>query len=180
MSYAYLNNPETDIEKIVIESPRCIIKPFQVEWIDFEDLTKAFCEANENLYIIPVNDPSVENERAYIEWSIDARKNGKLFECFTFDKITNRLIGSVGISDISAPEPNIGLWIRKELYGKWLGTEVYQAILDWAKVETNLIFLKHGVNPKNTASIRLAEHFSWVLQDEREKGWELKYYIYLK
>ena len=31
MSYAYLNNPETDIEKIVIESPRCIIKPFQVE-----------------------------------------------------------------------------------------------------------------------------------------------------
>lgn len=176
MNHSFLKNPETDLENIIIETPRCIIEPFRMEWIDFEDLTQAFCWANENLYISP-NLPTSEEEREFIISTIENRRNSKAFECFIFDKVSNILLGSVWISDLDTQEPNLGLWIRKEQHGKWYGTEVYTAMLEWVKKETSFTFFKHAVNPENTASIKLALKFNGKLQDAITERGHLKYYI---
>ncbi|MDD2917070.1 MAG: GNAT family N-acetyltransferase [Candidatus Gracilibacteria bacterium] len=179
MNYPYLKNPEMDIETVVIETPRCTIEPFRIEGIDFTDLTGAFCGANEHLYISPYL-PTVEQEYEYMHSVIENRKSGKAFECFIFDKVTGTLMGSVGISDLDTEEPNLGLWIRKEYHRKGYGTEVYAAMLDWARKETNFSFFKHAVDPENTASIKLAEKFHGKLQEVMTERGHLKYYIYLK
>ncbi len=179
MHHSYLTNPEINLETIIVDTPRCTIEPFRIEWIDFEDFTQAFCRANENLYISPFL-PSIEQEREYITSAIECRRNSQSFECFIFDKESKELIGSIGISDLEKSEPNLGLWIRKEYQGQWFATEIYRAMLEWAKMETNFEFFKHAVNPENTASIRLAEKFNGKLQDALGERWQLKYYIYLK
>lgn len=53
-------------------------------------------------------------------------------------------------------------------------------MLGWAKNETSFTFFKHAVDPKNTASIRLAECFKGRLQEALTERGHLKYYIYLE
>ncbi len=178
MNHTFLQNPELDLESVTIESPRCILEPFRMEWIEFDDLQKAFVEANEKFYVSP-NHPTVEEEKEFIEWAISNRRSGKAFECYILDKNSGNLIGCMGITSLDTPEPNLGLWIRKEFHGKWYWTEVYTSFLDWAKQTTNFTFFKHAVNPENTASIRLAEHFQGKLQGVLTERGELKYYISL-
>ena len=139
MNHPYLKNSETDLENTIIVTPRCTIEPFRIKWIDFEDLTKAFVQANEHFYV-SAHHPNIDQEREFITEAIENRRTGKAFEGFIFDQKTNILIGAAGISDLDTPEPNLGLWIRKDYHGKWYGTEIYTAILDWAKQETNFTF----------------------------------------
>lgn len=179
MNHPFLTNPETDLEQIIIETLRCRIEPFHLEWIDFIDLTNAFVQANENFYVSE-HHPNVDQERDFIASTIENRKNSKAFECFIKDKKSSELIGSVGISDLDTPEPNLGLWIRKEYHGRWYGTEAYAAMLEWIREETNFSFFKHTVDQRNTASIRLATHFQWKLQETLTERGHLKYYIFLK
>ena len=176
MNYPFLKNPELDLDSITIETPRCILEPFRMEWIDVSDLQKAFIEANENFYVSELH-PTLEQERDFIAQTIEDRKNWKNFECYIFDKTSGNLIGCMGMNSLDTSEPNLGLWIRKELHWKWYGTEVYTAFLSWAKQATNFTFFKHSVNPKNTASIRLAEHFQGKLQETLTERGHLKYYI---
>ncbi len=158
MNYSYLKDPTYNIEKLVLETPRCRIEPFRTEGINFEELQQAFVAANEKLYV-NANNPTVEEERVFINGAIGNRIIGKALECYIFDRNTGSLIGSIGISDLDTLEPNLGLWIRKEYHGQGYGIEVYAAFLEWARNTTNFSFFKHAVNPENTASIKLAEHF---------------------
>lgn len=178
MSFNFLRNNELDLDNVIIESPRCIIKPFHIEWTDFEDLSSAFCGANENLFISEYL-PSAEQERDYIWYCIEKRSKGKAIEFFVYDKKSNILIGSVWINEIDSGEPNVWLWIRKELHGKWYGTELYSAIIEWTKKETNFTFLKHVSDLDNSASIKLAERFKWKLQETLNSWKQAKYYIML-
>ncbi len=73
MTYPFLVNPSLDIESIIITTPRMKICPFYTDGIDFEDLTYAFCEANERLYISP-HLPNVQEEREYIDRAMLDRK----------------------------------------------------------------------------------------------------------
>ena len=176
MKHTFLKNPELDLDSVKIETSRCILEPFRMEWIDFIDLQKAFTEANENFYVSDLH-PTLEQERNFIAETIENRRNWKNFECYIFDKASGGLMGCMGINSLDTPEPNLGIWIRKEFHGKWYGTEVYEAFIDWAKQSTNFAFFKHSTDPNNTASIRLAEHFQGKLQDTLTKRGYLKYYI---
>lgn len=178
MNQPYLKNPEINLENVVIETPRCRIEPFRIEWIDFQDLTEAFCEANENLYVSE-HLPTIEQEQSFITGTITSRRSGKAFECFVFEKWSNHIIGAIGINSIDSNEPNLGLWIRKEYQWKWYGTEMYSHFISWLKNETNLTFVKHATNPENIGSIHLAEKFQWKLQEALTERWHLKYYITL-
>lgn len=74
MNHAFLQNPEIDLESVMIETPRCTLEPFRMEGIDFNDLQKAFLEANENFYVSDLH-PTLEQERDFIAQSIDDRRN---------------------------------------------------------------------------------------------------------
>lgn len=178
MTPNFLKNKEINLEKVRIESPRCIIEPFYMEWIDFSVLQKAFVSANKNFYINWSN-PTIEEEKEFIKWAIKNRQDWKAFECYIFEKKTKTLVGSVWISNIDTAEPNLWLWICEEFHGQWYWTEAYEALLGWIKNNTNFVFFKHKVNPNNIASIRLAERFNWKLQEIVKEDWDLKYYIYI-
>ena len=61
------------------------------------------------------------------------------------------------------------------MISKWYATEVYAELLEWARQNTDHVFLKHSLNPVNIASRKLAEKFGGILQSEKtERG----YYVY--
>jgi RimJ/RimL family protein N-acetyltransferase len=85
------------------------------------------------------------------------------------EKSTGELVGEVGLFDrrrdiepaITVPE--IGWILTTGMHGKGYATEAVQAILDWARdrfVSDEIACLIH---PDNTASLRLAARFGFVL-----------------
>ena len=178
MNHSFLKNPELDLESVKIETPRCMLEPFHTEWIDFDDLLKAFLEVNENFYVNKFR-PTREQNRNIIKQIIRDRHHWTNFTCYIFHKETGMLLGCMGITALDTPEPNLGIWIRKEFQNKWYGIEVYTAFLDWAKESTNFSFFKHVTKYENTASIRLVEHFQGKLQETLSEEGNLKYYIEL-
>lgn len=163
MNHSFLKNQETDLETVTIETPRCTIEPFRMEWIGFQTLQQAFPGVDRDFYI----------------GAIKNRKNQKALECFIFEKWSRNIIGSIGMDSLDASEPNIGLWIREEYQREWYGTEVYSTMIEWVKTNTYIVFLKHTTSQENIASIKLAEHFNGILQKVLTERGHLKYYIYL-
>lgn len=75
---------------------------------------------------------------------------------------------------------NIGLWIREDEHGKGYATEVYRALLDWAREHVDFPYVRHSLNPENIASRKLALKFGGILQEEKsERGHDI-YHINLR
>jgi RimJ/RimL family protein N-acetyltransferase len=146
--------------------------------VDIHELQEEFCKANKDLFVNPFL-PNYEQEIEFIEKTEWAIKNWETFENFLLEKWTNRIIGCVGLNNPEEHRMNIGLWIRVDEHGKWYATEAYVALLDWARENVRYAYLKHALDPRNTASRKLALKFGGVLQDETdEKGSEI-YHISL-
>lgn len=171
---SFLINPDLDLTKQIIDTPRCIIVPFSTDGrVDIRELQEEFCKANKDLFVNPFL-PNYEQEIEFIKKTEEAIKNWETFENFLLEKWTNRLIGCVGLNNPEEHRMNIGLWIRVDEHGKWYATEAYVALLDWARENVRYTYLKHALDPRNTASRKLALKFGWILQDEKtECGHEI-------
>ncbi len=171
---SFLINPHLDLTSQIIETPRCTIVPFSIDGrVDIREQQEEFCKANKDLFVNPFL-PNYEQEIEFIEKTERAIKNWETFENFLLEKWSNRLIGCVGLNNPEEHRMNIGLWIRVDEHGKWYATEAYWALLDWAQENVRYAYLKHALDPRNTASRKLALKFGGVLQDEiDEKGSEI-------
>ncbi len=162
----FLSDPHLDLTTSRIETPRCVLVPFSTDGrVDIHELAIEFCKANKDLYVSPYL-PNYEQELEFIHKNEVSIRNGEIFENFILEKWTNRLIGCVGFNTPEEHRMNIGLWIRVDEHGKWYATEVYTAMIDWARKNMRYTYLKHSLNPENIASRKLALKFGGVLQDE--------------
>lgn len=170
----FLINPHLDLITVRIETPRCVLVPFSTDGrVDIHELTAEFCKANKDFFVSPFL-PNYEQEVEFIQKSIESMRAWEIFESFILEKENNRLIGSIGLRNPEEHRMNIGLWIRADEHGKWYATEVYAALLDWARENVRYRFLRHALDPRNEASRKLAQKFGGILQDETdEKGSEI-------
>ena len=176
---SFLRNPHLDLTQEKIETNRCFIIPFSVDGrVDIHEVQQEFCKANKHLFVSSFL-PSYEEEYDFIRNIEEGMKTGKSFENFIFLKDSGRFIGSIGLNSPEEETMNIGLWIREDECGKWYATEIYSAIIDWARTNVRYTFLKHSVSPENIASIKLALKFQWVIQDVRSDRGDAIYYISL-
>ena len=167
-------NSHIDLTTSRIETTRCVLVPFSLDGrMDVQELTEEFCKANKDLFVSPFL-PNYEQELDYIKSSESKIEKWQEFENFVFDKYTMRFIGCGGIRILETGEPNIGIWIRVDEHSKWYATEVYMALIDWARTNVRYRHLRHALDPRNTASRKLAIKFGGILQQEtNERGDEI-------
>ncbi|MBC7498021.1 GNAT family N-acetyltransferase [Candidatus Gracilibacteria bacterium] len=174
---SFLRNPHIDLTQSKIETDRCVLVPFSTDGrVDIRELQEEFCKANKDLWVGPFL-PSYEEE---IIWLTGVEKdiaNRELFENFILDKNTGSFIGCIGVNRPEEHRMNIGLWIRESEQGKGYGTEVYVAMLDWAREHTIYGHLKHSLTPENIGSRKLAERFGGILQVEKTESGHNIYHI---
>lgn len=164
---SFLRNPDLDLTTSRIETLRCFLIPFSLDGrVDICELQEEFCKANKNLWISPVL-PSYEEEVIWLTWVEEKMRNRELFENFILEKDTGRFIGCIWVNRPEEQRMNIWLWIRESEQGKWYGSEVYTAMLIWARENTRYQYLKHSLNPENIWSRKLAEKFGGILQEEK-------------
>lgn len=176
---SFLLNPHLDLTTSRIETERCILVPFSTDGrVDIRELAEEFCKANKDLYVSPFL-PTYEQEFEFIKSQEEAIRNREVFENFILDKWTNRFIGCVWLNRPEEHRMNIGLWIRVDEHAKWYATEVYTALIDWARENTRYEYLKHSLDPRNTVSRKLAFKFGGILQDEKSEKWDEIYHIAL-
>lgn len=178
MTKPFLKNPNLNVLDIVIDTPRCTLKVFHMEWVDFNKLTHDFCAANKDLYVSQYL-PNVDEEKVFIQEVIEKIDHWEAIEFFIYDKKSGDIIGCCGINSLHTEEPNIGLWIVPEFHWQWLWSEMYEALIEWIKINTYFTFIKHCCHPENTPSIWLVNKFQWELQSEKNERGHLKYYIKL-
>lgn len=176
MNQSYLKHPIQQLSSTILETERCTLKTYHTEGVDFESLTRNFCEANKDKYVSQLI-PTVEQEKEFIEGAVERVHAWEELGFFIYEKWKSEIVGCCGMNALLSPEPNIGLWIVPRLHGQWFWTEVYRALIDWAKTHTNFTFLRHGCNPENQASIELAKKFGWILQDWADSHGTIKFYI---
>lgn len=174
----FLSNFNISLSNSRIETDRCILVPFSTDWrVDIRELQEEFCRANKAFLVrMP---PTYEQELEYMRRSEEKIARGEEFENFILEKRTNKLIGCGGLSILQTGEPNIGIWIRENEQWKWYASEIYDALIAWAKENLSHDYLIHSLNPANTGSRKLAEKFDGILQDERTKDGDDVYRILL-
>ncbi len=175
----FLKNPHLDLTTSRIETARCVIVPFSTGGrVDIRELQEEFCKANRNLWVSPVL-PDYDGEYEYVRSSESKIQKWEEFENFILDTMTGWLIWAWGIRVLESGKLNIGIWIRETEHGKWYATEVYTALIEWARAHTAHTFLIHSLNSENIASRKLAEKFGGILQEEKtDRGHDI-YHIAL-
>lgn len=180
INMSFLKNPHLDLTTVHIETERCVLVPFSTDGrVDIRELTDEFCKANKDFFVSPFL-PNYEQEVEFLQKVMQDIEDKKVLELFVLEKDTNRFIGCVGLNRMEEYRMNIGLWIRTDEHGKWYATEVYAALLDWARENVRYTYLKHALDPKNTASRKLALKFGGIFQDETDKYGSEIYHIPLK
>lgn len=110
----FLKNPSLNLNTLTIDTSRCILQVFHIG-IDFELLTRDFCEANKDLFVSQFL-PSVDEEKIFIQETILKRNLGEAIEFFIYEKKTGAIVGCCGINALNTKEPNIGLWIKTSMH----------------------------------------------------------------
>lgn len=174
-----LSNPHLDLNISRIETARCILVPFSTDGrVDIREMQKEFCRINKNRWVSDLL-PDYYQEYDYIKESESKIAQGIEFENFILDRRKNNLIGAGGLRLLESGEVNIGIWIREERQGEWIATEVYAALISWARENTDFPYLVHSLNPQNDGSRRLATKFGGILQDEKTENGNDIYHIVL-
>ncbi len=170
----FLLSPHLDLTTSRIETERCILVPFSTDGrVDIYELQKEFCLANKDLYVA-LYLPNYDEELEYVRASEEKIAMWEEFENFILEKWTSQLIGAWWLRVLESWELNIGIWIRESEHGKWYASEIYIALISWAKKNTSHTYLKHSLNPANIASCKLALKFGGILQDEKtDRGHEI-------
>ncbi|MCL2593783.1 MAG: GNAT family N-acetyltransferase [Defluviitaleaceae bacterium] len=127
-------NPENRI----ITTERLILRPFAVS--DADDLVKQ-CN-NHNIFKTTLNMPypySLEDALSWISLANECFDNNRRYDFVVSDKITGKLLGSIGISNNQTHKNGeLGYWIGEEFWNKGYGTEAAKAILEFVFSEIGL------------------------------------------
>lgn len=123
-------------------------------------------------YFIKQNGPLSWKEH-YDFWI--SRKNRKDWIILLKEHEQWRKIGSINVSDLDKPHPEIGIFIGEiGLWGRHIGRNATKIIVDWLK-KKNYAGAIAIVLKENHSSIRLFEslNFKKFKEINNHKGWEL-------
>ena len=177
---SFLSSPHLDLTTSRIETARCVIVPFSLDGrVDIHELTDEFCRANKDLWVSEFL-PNYDEERAFVTGVIEQIERRELFENFILEKETGKLIWCIWLNKPDEHSLNYWLWICEDEHGKWYGSETYAMMLEWARENISLEYLRHWTHPDNIASHKLAQKFGGILQKVRTPEWYDMYYVRLR
>jgi RimJ/RimL family protein N-acetyltransferase len=111
------------------------------------------------------NEFTIDKAKEFIQEQIIAKKNNTAYE-FALFNTEGLYLGGGGVNNISKQcnFANIGYWIRTSETKKGYGTAALKALINWARINTELNRLEVVVATGNYASNRVATKCRAVLE----------------
>lgn len=141
-----------------LETPRVVLREYNLD--DVEDCERYTRDPEVCRYMIwGPNGPG--ETQAFLEQAVrDRRANErKIYEFALVNRRDGRVAGGVGtrITNVEQREGDLGYVLRRDLWGRGIGTEAARAVLDFAFDSLGLHRVWATADPENTASIRVLE-----------------------
>ena len=85
---------------------------------------------------------------------------------------SDRFVGCAGVHELTAPAPELGIWIARESQGAGRGTEAVKAIVHWTiGHRPRTTFLRYPVDRANRPSRRIAERLGGTIEATYRREW---------
>lgn len=138
-----------------IAGERIILRP-----ICPDDSHDVFSEFTHEIatYMIPKVPESIDETKAFIGSSMEARENNHALILTIRDKVSNEFLGACGVhSRRKVTEPELGIWIKKGAQRKGFGKEAITILKNWSQHNLKCEGLVYPVSIENTPSRKIAE-----------------------
>ncbi len=83
------------------------------------------------------------------------------------DRGDGRCLGIVGVHALATDTPELGIWLRYDVHGQRLGTELIGAVLEHISGRRAIRYFEYPVAEKNIASRRIAEAYGGKVEGSR-------------
>ena len=88
--------------------------------------------------------------------SIEAIKKGLELRLIVESKEGN-FLGTVSVHDLNSSILSVGIWFRKEYWGKGFGFEAMNALIEWVQINYKYNYIEYRGNVKNLATLSIAQ-----------------------
>ena len=113
-----------------------------------------------------------EHAKAWINRCKNSAKKKKKTEVNFAIDINGKVIGGIGLRDITSHKAEIGYWLGKKYWGKGIATKAVQLITNFGFKQLKLKRIYAHIFSKNKASARLLEKNNY-----KREGLMRKYYL---
>lgn len=138
---------------LTLFSPRIIIEPLTAA--HREEVFASFTpEVARFMHPAPARD--IRETDAFIAEAANSRALGRDLQFALRSRIDRSFLGCAGLHGIGSPAPEIGLWLRREAWGKALGPEAADRVLQWARNRLSAPFYRYPADRRNRASCAIA------------------------
>jgi len=131
-------------------------------------------EANRFGYSPPMD--TLDDARVVIEKTIDLAQKRQTFHFGVADREGDQVIGHTTLFQWNREQrrAEVGYSIRRDLWGRGLGTEAAGALVAFAFERLDLRRLEADVDPRNEGSRRVLEKLGFVREGLCRERWELQ------
>ncbi|MBD2294503.1 GNAT family N-acetyltransferase [Anabaena sphaerica FACHB-251] len=139
---------------LAIFTNRLLLQPISLKYK--EDIFKEFtAEIATYLYAAPPRE--IEGTEFFIKQSLQEMEKGENITVVVLKKDSQEFLGCSGIYKVNSKYPQTGIWLKKSAFGQGYGTEVIQALKEWADANLDYEYLRYPVDQENIPSRRIAE-----------------------
>lgn len=150
---------------IRIKTERLILKP--VEEINVDDINESFNK--ELTKYMPFSPTGDRNDiLSFVHQSQKELENNTDLVLAVHD-LNNEFIGCCGIHNISSESAEVGLWVKKSMQGRGLGTEIIISLIEFIEINFTVKFIIYPVDEANTASRRIPEKLGFTAYKKYQK-----------
>lgn len=158
----------------ILETPRLILRHQRVE--DLDSLYALYRDPDVTRYI-PDAPRTRQEAKEELQWFLNGHpKHPQLGLWAAIHKETDQFIGRCGLLPWTIDgrdEVEVAYLLAKAYWGQGLGTEVAQAIVNYAFEQLHLARLICLIDPDNRASIRVAGKIGMTFEKEHEDEYGL-------
>lgn len=141
-----------DYLDVKIETERLILKPISMK--DKEDILRNFTDEITK-YMYPSAPKSMYEVENFISSSLKGLKENSNLQLVIRKKENDEFIGCAGLHNTTSEIPELGIWIKKDAFGKGLGREAITALTEWAKSNLKAKYLTYPVDKDNIPSKKI-------------------------
>jgi RimJ/RimL family protein N-acetyltransferase len=154
---------------MILETKRLLLRRQVIE--DLDKLWALYCDPQITRYI-PDAPRNYEETRLELEWHMHGHpKNPRLGLWATIYKETGQFIGRCGLLPWTIDgraEVEVAYTIAREFWGQGLGTEVAQAIVQYAFEVLKIPRLVCMIEPENQGSVKVAKNIGMTFEKEMQ------------
>lgn len=151
----------------ILETNRLVMR--HLELADLDDLYRLYRDPEIRRYF-PEGTLTYAETRQELEWFLHGHpRHPELGLWATIEKETGQFIGRCGLLPWvldGVPEVEVAYLLAKETWGRGLGSEAAQAVLDYGFTRLGLKRLVCLIDRENLASIQVARHIGMAFERE--------------